>query len=104
MKSVFISYGSPDVGFARRLNSELSKLGINTFFFEVDAIPGPIKLLLATEAFGMGVDVRDIERVVNAGPPCTLESKNWNVQYMHLFHSNIGFYITVAHVSEIKSL
>ncbi len=40
MKSVFISYGSPDVGFARRLNSELSKLGINTFFFEVDAIPG----------------------------------------------------------------
>lgn len=40
MKSVFISYGSPDVEFARMLNSALTKLGVITFFFETDAIPG----------------------------------------------------------------
>ena len=36
---------------------------------------GEIKLLLATEAYGMGVDTPDIRRIVHAGPPCTLESK-----------------------------
>ena len=35
----------------------------------------PIRLLFATEAFGMGVDCPDIRHVVNAGPPSTLESK-----------------------------
>ena len=34
-----------------------------------------IKLLLATEAYGMGVDNPDIRRVIHAGPPCTLESR-----------------------------
>jgi|SRR5215210_740094 len=40
MKSVFISYGSPDTAMARKLNAALNRLGVNTFFFEQHAVPG----------------------------------------------------------------
>jgi uncharacterized protein YjbI with pentapeptide repeats len=40
MRSTFISYGAPDVVFARRLHAELRRNGVMTFFFEHDAIPG----------------------------------------------------------------
>ena len=40
MKSVFLSYGAPDVAFARKLNAALNRIGIRTFFFERDAPPG----------------------------------------------------------------
>lgn len=40
MRSTFISYGGPDAGVARRLQSALQRNGVRTFFFEKDAIPG----------------------------------------------------------------
>ena len=40
MLSVFISYGGPDVGFARKLRDELVANGVRTFLFQTDAIPG----------------------------------------------------------------
>ena len=36
---------------------------------------GQIKLLFATEAYGMGADSPDIRRIVHVGPPNSLESK-----------------------------
>ena len=41
---------------------------------------GQTKLLLATPAFGMGVDCPDIRRVVHAGVPSTLEG----IEYVYL--------------------
>lgn len=40
MRSTFISYGTPDVDFARELQEALQRGGVKTFFFEKDAIPG----------------------------------------------------------------
>ena len=40
MSSTFISYGAPDEDFARKLNSDLNKYEINTFFFPLDATFG----------------------------------------------------------------
>ncbi len=40
MSSTFISYGSPDEAFATKLNQDLSKNGITTFFFPLDATFG----------------------------------------------------------------
>ena len=37
MRSTFISYGGPDVEFARKLNRSLKANGVTTFFFERDA-------------------------------------------------------------------
>ena len=37
MSSTFISYGGPDEEFAKKLNSDLTKYGVNTFFFPLDA-------------------------------------------------------------------
>lgn len=37
MQSTFISYGSPDEKFAKQLNSDLLKNGVETFFFPLDA-------------------------------------------------------------------
>jgi hypothetical protein len=37
MQKVFISYGSPDVEFARKLKKFLTKNGVSTWFFEEDA-------------------------------------------------------------------
>ena len=36
---------------------------------------GNIRLLFASEAYSMGTDVSDIERIVHAGPPHCLESE-----------------------------
>jgi len=36
---------------------------------------GPLRLLLATEAYGMGADCPNIRNVVHIGPPNTIESK-----------------------------
>jgi len=36
-----------------------------------------LRLLFATEAFGMGVNVPDIRRIIHAGTPCTLESESF---------------------------
>lgn len=38
---------------------------------------GTLRLLIATEAFGMGVDCPDIENVIHVGPPTTLESERY---------------------------
>ena len=40
MQSTFISYGTPDEPFARRLNDALEERGVTTFFFKDDAPPG----------------------------------------------------------------
>src|ERR1041385_194625 len=40
MQSTFISYGHPDVRFARQLRERLFKNGVRRFFFELDATPG----------------------------------------------------------------
>ena len=36
---------------------------------------GNLRLLFATEAYGMGIDVPDIRQVVHVGPPSNIESK-----------------------------
>ena len=41
---------------------------------DITQTDGKLRLIFATEAFGMGVDCADIRRVVNAGPPTSLES------------------------------
>ncbi len=38
-----------------------------------------IRIVFATEAFGMGVDIPDIRRVVHVGPPRTIESELYTV-------------------------
>ena len=38
-------------------------------------VSGKIKLLFATEAYGMGADAPDVRRIVHIGPPTSLESK-----------------------------
>jgi hypothetical protein len=38
--SVFISYGGPDESFARRINAALIAVGVKTWFFKHDALPG----------------------------------------------------------------
>jgi hypothetical protein len=40
LESVFISYGSPDESFARRLSNALRDNGVRVFFFPEDATPG----------------------------------------------------------------
>jgi len=40
MRSTFICYGAPDVEFARLLRDRLHRNGVDTFFFETDAVPG----------------------------------------------------------------
>ena len=35
---------------------------------------GKIKLLFATEAYGMGADAPDVRQIVHIGPPTSLES------------------------------
>ena len=35
---------------------------------------GALRLLFATEAYGMGIDVPDIWKIVHIGPPSNLES------------------------------
>lgn len=40
---------------------------------------GDIRLLFATEAYGMGTDSSDIRRVIHVGPPATIESKQANL-------------------------
>jgi uncharacterized protein YjbI with pentapeptide repeats len=40
LQSTFISFGSPDEPFARKLYEELHKSGVTTFFFPEHAIPG----------------------------------------------------------------
>ena len=37
---------------------------------------GNLRLLFATEAYGMGIDVSDIRQIVHIGPPSNLESKS----------------------------
>jgi TIR domain/Pentapeptide repeats (9 copies)/Pentapeptide repeats (8 copies) len=40
MLSVFISYGGPNVAFARKLRDALQRNGVRTFLFDSDAVPG----------------------------------------------------------------
>jgi uncharacterized protein YjbI with pentapeptide repeats len=40
MQSTFISYGAPDIEFARQLRDSLHVNGVRTFLFESDAVPG----------------------------------------------------------------
>ncbi len=40
MKSTFISYGGPDENFAARLNADLLRSGVKTFYFPMDAVFG----------------------------------------------------------------
>ena len=37
--------------------------------------PAGVRVLLATEAYGMGADPPDVRRVYHISPPCNLESK-----------------------------
>lgn len=40
LQSTFISYGSPDEDFARKLRNALERHGVKTWFFPEDAVPG----------------------------------------------------------------
>ena len=57
MKSTFISYGGPDENFASRLNADLRRSGVKTFFFPLDAVFGE-KLHLTMKR------VNEYERIV----------------------------------------
>lgn len=41
---------------------------------DMQSTSGKIRILLATEAYGMGADPPDVRQVVHVGPPSTLES------------------------------
>jgi superfamily II DNA helicase RecQ len=36
---------------------------------------GTVRLWFATDAYGMGTDVRDLRRIIHIGPPMNLESE-----------------------------
>jgi ATP-dependent helicase YprA (DUF1998 family) len=57
---------------------------------------GSVRLLLATEAFGMGTDVRDIRRVVHIGPPKCREGK---IYFMIQLHVNVFELANNKHMS-----
>jgi superfamily II DNA helicase RecQ len=48
------------------------KLQVYNEFKKKDSI---IRLVFATEALGMGVDIPDIRRIIHLGPPYSVESK-----------------------------
>ena len=47
-----------------------------------------LKLLFATEVFGMGVNVPDIRRIIHVVTPATMESKQQNVKYKQALIEN----------------
>ena len=47
-----------------------------------EGMQNELRLLLATEAYSMGVDVNDICRIVHAGPPSSMESKFCMLYYL----------------------
>lgn len=58
LQSTFISYGSPDSAFAKRLHEALSRNGVRAFLFERDAVPGERLSRM------MNTGVNDYDRVV----------------------------------------
>ena len=57
-----------------------TKAAITLEFVKLDS---KIRLIFATEAFGMGVDVPDIARIIHVGTPTNLECKFVNVVLLH---------------------
>ena len=55
---------------------------------------GNIRLLFATEAYGMGADAPDVRRIVHFGPPSSVESKIYRFIILHVsfFYSHIYSY------------
>ncbi len=42
---------------------------------------GSLRIIFATEALGMGVDIADVHQIVHIGPPVNLES----MLFVHIF-------------------
>ena len=53
---------------------------------------GALRLLFVTEAYGMGIDVQDIPKIVHIGPPSNLES----------MYSKTCLYVIQANVKLLK--
>ena len=49
---------------------------------EVGDARGKVKLLLATEAYGMGADCSNIRRVIHIGPPNSLEGIYLSIKWV----------------------
>ena len=49
---------------------------------------GNLRLLFATEAYGMGADPPDVRRVVHVGPPTSIESE-WDGIILGFSRSNL---------------
>lgn len=66
----------PDVPMSRRVDMFLSctdpvvKTAITTRFTEVS----DLRIVIATMAFGMGIDSPDVQQVIHYGPPCDIET------------------------------
>jgi superfamily II DNA/RNA helicase len=66
------------------------------------AAGGTVKLLFATEAYSMGVDVHDIRRIIFIGSPATIECQYTAITiqleirlYIHGVELYVDFTITV---------
>lgn len=46
---------------------------------------GKVRMLFATEAYGMGADAPDVRRIMHIGPPNSLESKKFYVFELDAF-------------------
>jgi hypothetical protein len=69
LQSTFISYGGPDIAFAKKLNEALKLRGVHTFFFQDDATPG-VKLHDV-----MHTGVNDHDRVILVCSRASLERR-----------------------------
>ncbi|XP_053383956.1 uncharacterized protein LOC123534117 [Mercenaria mercenaria] len=65
--------------------SQAMKTAIVEEMAVTDKQASSIRILVATEAYGMGMDVSDIRNIVHVGPPSTLECKDIQIYFAFLY-------------------
>ena len=58
--------------YTRASSDEMKEKILESFMIKTDHEGGKLRLLMATNAFSMGVDCPDISNVVHLGPPSSL--------------------------------